>query len=299
MAPRKATAPPTATSPRLAPTREAFSDISVLARSTSCLSRVLDSCVSSFNSWPMVRSSLRSAAATAMAHLILPAARHTAWCRRWPGRSHRTGGPGTSRGSGRGGAARGRPEGRAAAGGLGVAGPVAAVVAKIAALRLRAGRLEEPGQHQTRDQGAAEEDLGAAAREILGVAHEVPQVAVTQVGREPLDLLGGAVGVLAEIAALLAFVQLAAGLAQRAGQRAQAVGRLVLLLPDERLHVIARLVGHVLRLLRGVAGEALGLLLGVLGEILVGRKLVLGVEDGGGRLAASDICLLCHRDLSF
>ena len=68
----------------------------------------------------------------------------------------------------------------------------------------------------------------------------------------------------------------------------QAVGRLVLLLPDERLHVIARLVGRVLRLLLGVAGEALGLLLDVLGEVLVGGKLVVGVEDR-----------ICHRDLSF
>ena len=47
--------------------REAFSDISVLARFTSCFSSVLDSCVSSFSSWPMDRSSLRSPG-TAMAY---------------------------------------------------------------------------------------------------------------------------------------------------------------------------------------------------------------------------------------
>ena len=120
--------------------------------------------------------------------------------------------------------------------------------------------LEEPGPKEPQSDGATQEQRRPATGEALYPTYELVHVVLAQVSGEPLDLIGGVIGVL-DNRPLALLSQLLAGLSERRLYGGHPLGGLVLLVRQLGLDLLAAPVRQLSGLLTGLLGELLCLLL--------------------------------------
>src|SRR3712207_1119068 len=126
--------------------------------------------------------------------------------------------------------------------------------------RLLRGALQEAGAEKTERQGAAQEEAGPAARETARLFDHLVYLGLAQVAGEPLDLIGRLVRVLGD-RRLALLAQLLGGLPERHLYGRQPLGGLVLLVGQLGLDLLAAPGRKLPRLLPGLLGYLLPLLL--------------------------------------